>query len=81
MGFVPILGWSGCYRHESLHAVLTVYVDDFKLSSHQDDNKEAWKLIRSAVKLEDPILLKQYLGCTHRMHDGQLAKEVRAPGN
>ena len=79
-GFAPILGWSGCYRHTKLRAVLTVYVDDFKVAAHQNDIKEVWKLIRSAVLLEDPIPLKQYLGCTHKIHEGQLKKDVRAPG-
>ena len=72
-GFYPIHGWSGCYAHKKLRAVLTVYVDDFKLAAHEDDVKEAWKAIRSKVKLEDPVPLKLYLGCTHKVHEGNLS--------
>ena len=45
--FHPISGWPGCYSHKKLRAVLTVYVDDFKLAAHEDDVKEAWKAIKS----------------------------------
>ena len=33
------------------------------------------------MKLEDPVPLKLYLGCTHKLHNGQLSKEARAPGS
>ena len=80
-GSLPIMNWSGCYRHTSLRAVLTVYVDDFKLAVHKDDEAKAWSIIRKAVKLEDPSRLKQYLGFTHRVLEGTLNGDVRAPGS
>ena len=46
VGFLPILNWSGCYRHVKLRAVLTVYVDDFKLAVHEHDADVAWKAIK-----------------------------------
>ena len=58
-----------------------MYVDDFKFAAHEDDVNEAWKAIKSKVKLEDPAPLKLYLGCTHKVHNGQLSKEARAPGS
>ena len=63
-GFLPIPNWSGCYRHTKLRAVLTVYVDDFKLAVREKDADEVWKAIKAAAKLEDPGHLRQYLGCS-----------------
>ena len=79
-GFLPIVNWAGCYRHSTLRAVLSVYVDDFKLACHTDDEKKIWKLLQSKIKLEDPAMLKQYLGCTHIHQEGDLDKEVKVPG-
>ncbi len=79
-GFVPILNWAGCYRHSTFRAVLSVYVDDFKLACHSEDEKKMWKLLQSKIKLEDPAPLKQYLGCSHIHHEGDLEKEIRVPG-
>ena len=66
--FEPIVNWSGCYRHNTLRAVLSVYVDDFKLACHRADEKKAWALIRKHVSLEAPTPMKQYLGCGHSIH-------------
>jgi hypothetical protein len=79
-GFLPIVNWAGCYRHSKLRGVLSVYVDDFKLACHADDEKKIWKLLQGRIKLEDPTMLKQYLGCTHVHHGGDLGKEVKVPG-
>ncbi len=54
--------------------------DDFKLACHADDEKTARKLLQGKTKLVDPALLKQFLGCNHRLHEGELAQEVRVPG-
>ena len=69
VGFEPIVNWSGCYRHNTLRAVLSVYVDDFKLACHHADEKKVWALIMKHVSLEAPIPMKQYLGCGHRIHE------------
>ena len=78
-GFLPIINWAGCYRHSKLRGVLSVYVDDFKLACHADDEKKIWKLLQGRIKLEDPTMLKQYLGCTHVHHGGDLGQEVKVP--
>ncbi len=80
IGFQPIVNWSGCYRHTKLRAVLSVYVDDFKLACHKNDVKKVWEQIRAKVKLEDPTKLKQYLGCGHEVQEGCLAPDTRLPG-
>ena len=80
VGFEPIVNWSGCYRHETLRAVLSVYVDDFKLACHHADEKKAWALIRKHVSLEEPTPMKQYLGCGHRINEGHLVAGIRVPG-
>ncbi len=79
VGFEPIGNWSGCYRHK-LRAVISVYVDDFKLACHRHDEKKAWALIRKHVTLESLTPMKQYLGCGHSIHEGELVAGVRVPG-
>ncbi len=41
-GFSPVMGWQGCYAHESLVVFLTVYVDDCKMSGRTADVEKAW---------------------------------------
>ena len=36
-GFVPVPNWPSCYTHKSLDVLLTVYVDDFKMSGKKKD--------------------------------------------
>ena len=48
-GFLSIVNWAGCYRHSTLRAVLSVYVDDFKLACHKDDEKTVWKLLQGNI--------------------------------
>ncbi len=80
VGFEPIVNWSGCYRHDTLQAVFSVYVDDFTLVCHRADEKKAWALIRKHVSLEAPMPMKQCLGCGRSIHEGDLAAGVRVRG-
>ena len=80
VGFEAIVNWSGCYRHNTLRAVLSVYVDDFKLAFNRADEKKAWALSRKHVGHEAPTPMKQYLGCGHSIHEGDLVAGVRVPG-
>ncbi len=43
--------------------------------------QKVWKLLQGKIKLEDPAPVKQYLGCTHRHHEGGLDQEIRVLGS
>ncbi len=79
-GCAPIVSWARRYRHTALRAVLSVYVDDFWLACYADDENKVWECLKGKIKLEDPAPLKQYLGCNRRLHECELAQEVRVPG-
>jgi len=66
IGFRPIDGWSGCYFHDKKKALLTVYVDDFKMAGPKKSVAELWKLISQRIELEDPTPPGRYLGCMHK---------------
>ena len=44
VGFEPIPNWPSCYRNKKLGLMLTVYVDDFKLSGPSGNLKTGWEL-------------------------------------
>ncbi len=62
IGFEPIEQWSSCYWLMKEKILLTVYVDDFKLSGPADGVDRGWKLIRSVLNVEDPQPAGLYLG-------------------
>jgi hypothetical protein len=69
IGFKPIPNWPGCYVHGKLRALLTVYVDDFKLAAHKNDEKAVWKALQTQLVLEPPTPLALHLGCLHHQMD------------
>ena len=74
-GFKPIEAWPSCFWHEKLKLMLSVYVDDFKLSGPKESLKKGWDLIRKNIQMEDPTPLQLYLGCIHRKFEGKLEKD------
>ena len=74
-GFKPIEAWPSCFWHEKLKLMLSVYVDDFKLSGPKESLKKGWDLIRKNIQMEDPTPLQLYLGCIHRKFEGRLEKD------
>lgn len=78
VGITPVPSWRSVFWHEKLKVLLTVYVDDFKMSGPKEAVKEAWGLIRSGIKTEDPHPLGLYLGCEHTFSEkGVDGKPVR----
>ena len=77
MGFDPIheSNWPSCYYHSELKLVLSVYVDDFKMSGPTKNLAKGWNLIRhqAGLVLEDPLPAHLYLGCIHEKRTVQLA--------
>ena len=65
VGFTPIESWPSVYWHDRLKLLLSVYVDDFKLSGPKRNLKEGWDLIRAEIDLEPPAPANLYLGCEH----------------
>ena len=57
--------WPSCYFHKELRLLLSVYVDDFKMSGPTENLEQGWKLISSAVEVDPPQPLNLYLGCIH----------------
>ena len=64
-GFVPVNGWRSTYFHKGLKAMLTVYVNDFKLAAPKENLSKVWGLMRTKIKMENPKPLSKYLGCDH----------------
>ena len=48
-GFCPVQNWPGCFVHKTLHAFLTVYVDDFKMSGPKKNLAIGWELISENI--------------------------------
>ena len=45
-GFKAVPEWKSTYFHKRLKLLLTVYVDDFKMSGPKANVKEGWKLLQ-----------------------------------
>ena len=73
-GFVPLEHWPSCYFHDKLKLMLTVYVDDFKLSGPTENLAEGWRLIgygrKGGLTLDPPTETGLYLGCKHETGPG-----------
>ena len=79
-GFRPVRNWPGCSVHKTLHAFLTVHVDDFKLACAKRHADAAWHATKAQLQLEDPTPLDRYLGCTHQEEGGLLVNPTKTPG-
>ena len=55
--------------HPELKTLLIVYVDDSKMSGPKENLPKAWKLIRSKIRIEDPVSTEKakYLGCERKV--------------
>ena len=75
--------WPSCYFHKGLKLLLTIHVDDFKLSGPQKNLSRGWELLSSALDLEPEGLggrkVDRYLGCQHevKVEDIQGVGKVR----
>ena len=51
--------------HRKLKVFLSVYVDDFKIAGEKESLLEAWKLLKTKIKICDPMKFSDnvYLGC------------------
>jgi hypothetical protein len=65
VGFVTIKDWRSVYWHPDLKLLLIVYVDDFKMSGPVDLVEKGWRLLRTALVIEDPSPAGKFLGCTN----------------
>ena len=69
LGFAPVgPEWPSLYFHEGLRLMLSIYVDDFKLSGPVENLQKGWDLIRSKITIEDPTPVGLYLGCQQDIH-------------
>ena len=44
--------WRSCFWHPELRLLLTVYVDDFKLSGPEESLKKGWELIQTYIDMD-----------------------------
>ena len=63
IGFKPVDGWECLYWHPTLHLLLSVYVDDFKMAGKSSTLAQGWQLIQKHIRLDPPIPFSDYLGC------------------
>jgi hypothetical protein len=59
--------WESVFYHPGLCLVLSIYVDDFKMSGPQATMRAGWALLRKHITLDDPEPSNIYLGCQHRI--------------
>ncbi len=75
-GFVPISDWRSCYWQPRLKLLLTVYVDDFKMSGPKEHMKEGWDIIRENIKIDNPKESNRYLGCQHVLSEDSDGRHI-----
>ena len=46
--------WNSVYWHPKPKLLLTVYVDDFKMSGPTENLAKGWDIIRSPIKTDEP---------------------------
>ena len=64
LGFFAVgAEWPSLYFHEELKLMLSIYVDDFKMSGPIENMEKGWALLRSKIDMEDPTPVGLYLGC------------------
>ena len=64
-GFIHVTAWRSCFWHPQLKLYLDVYVDDFKLAGPSANLAAGWKLIRNAIKPDEPHRAGHFLGFKH----------------
>ncbi|MCP4364474.1 MAG: hypothetical protein GY800_04175, partial [Planctomycetes bacterium] len=66
VGFKPIgPEWPSVYWNETKRLLLTVYVDDFKMSGPKQNLKDGWVSLRKGLQIDPEGPLAMYLGCAH----------------
>ena len=57
--------WPSVFWHPTLHLLMVVYVDDFKMSGPKENLAKGWKLIGERIDMDTPCTCNRYLGCDH----------------
>ena len=58
------------YWHPPLKLLLSIYVDDFKMSGAKEENlAKGWALFSEEIEMEDPASPTIYFGCEQFIHD------------
>ncbi|MCP3881916.1 MAG: hypothetical protein GY701_26530, partial [Sulfitobacter sp.] len=65
-GFQKIsTNWPSVFWHPTKHALLIVYVDDFKLAARDRDHDNIWKDLKAVIDMDDESYDGRFLGCDH----------------
>lgn len=65
IGFEPVVSWPSCYFHKEWNVLLSVHVDDFKMSGPENNLALAWSKLRTHIEMDDPVPAGLYLGCNN----------------
>ena len=68
--------WPSCYFHKEWQLLLSVYVDDFKMSGLEKRMAKAWSKLRAHIKMADPVPASLYRGCTQSYKTEKDVKKV-----
>ena len=55
--------WPSVYFHRELKLMLSICVDDFKLSGPKENLAQGWKLLSKVIDFDEPTGTGLYLGC------------------
>lgn len=76
MGFETVESWPPCYFHKEWTLLLSVYVDDFKMSGPETSMAKAWSKSREHIEMDDPVPAGLYLGCKHNYKTEKDVKNI-----
>ena len=62
----PVPHWPSVYFDVSSHALLMVYVDDFKAAGPPAALADLWARLRPRLQVGEPGPVSEFLGCTQR---------------
>lgn len=62
IGVLPIQTWPSCYYHPTWKLILSVYVDDFKLSGPDTYMEVSWIHLQQHLEMEEPVPAGLYVG-------------------
>jgi len=71
LGWIPIPEWQSSFFHPKLKLMVTIYVDDLKMSGPTQNMDEGWKLIKSRIQIEPPTSASgtKFLGAMHTSYE------------
>lgn len=76
IGVEPVGTGPSCYAHPQWQLLLTVYVDEFKVSGPKKYMDLAWKALNKHIEMEAPTGASLYIVCKRKFTDSQSAYDL-----